>query len=281
MLLLSAAALVLANLVPLAGLLVLGWSPIAVLVLYWLESGAVGLYGIVRIVSASGEDRRNPLAGAAGRALQKLMLVPFFALHYGLFWVAHGLLVRLVAGAGDGAGLGVATGIQLLDDLSPGALGPGVLIDGVDEALTYALVALVVSHGVSLVLNWFLGGEYRRAAPSAETTAVYARVLVLQLVVLIAFVPVLLFDVEVPVVAVLVVGKTAVDLGLHVREHRRRPHAVPARHTGRHAGPTQESSSSEGSRWSPRSRRSNPTPSTGPVANSRSPADSDRDPRGR
>ncbi len=39
----AVAALIVANLVPLAGVLLFGWDVMTILVLYWIENGIVGL----------------------------------------------------------------------------------------------------------------------------------------------------------------------------------------------------------------------------------------------
>jgi hypothetical protein len=50
----SAALLLVANLIPLVGVLFFGWSLLTILVLYWLENGIVGLWNLPRILLAQG-----------------------------------------------------------------------------------------------------------------------------------------------------------------------------------------------------------------------------------
>ena len=50
----SAILLVAANLIPLAGVLLFGWSLWTILVLYWVENGIVGLWNVPRILLAQG-----------------------------------------------------------------------------------------------------------------------------------------------------------------------------------------------------------------------------------
>lgn len=50
----SAVALVLANAIPLIGVLFFGWSLWTILVIFWLENGIVGLWNIPRILMARG-----------------------------------------------------------------------------------------------------------------------------------------------------------------------------------------------------------------------------------
>jgi hypothetical protein len=50
----SAVALVIANAIPLIGVLFFGWSLLTILVLFWIENGIVGLWNIPRILLARG-----------------------------------------------------------------------------------------------------------------------------------------------------------------------------------------------------------------------------------
>ena len=50
----SAIALVIANAIPLVGVLFFGWSLITILVLYWVENGIVGFWNIPKIALARG-----------------------------------------------------------------------------------------------------------------------------------------------------------------------------------------------------------------------------------
>src|SRR4029079_18966312 len=50
----SAIALVIANAIPLIGVLFFGWSLLTILVLFWVENGIVGLWNVPRILMARG-----------------------------------------------------------------------------------------------------------------------------------------------------------------------------------------------------------------------------------
>ena len=50
----SAILLLLANLIPLVGVLFFGWSLLTILVLYWLENGIVGFWNVPKIILAKG-----------------------------------------------------------------------------------------------------------------------------------------------------------------------------------------------------------------------------------
>lgn len=58
----AAAMLVLANAVPLVGVVGFGWDLYSLLVVYWLESAAVGVAFVAKIWRADGTCRRSRLS---------------------------------------------------------------------------------------------------------------------------------------------------------------------------------------------------------------------------
>lgn len=184
----SAVGLVVANLVPLVGVLYFGWSLLGVMLLYWAENGVIGLFAVLRILTAGDE-------GAAS----KLFMGPFFLVHYGMFWVGHGAFVASVFG---GADVGAAAGAGVLP--------------------TEGVVALVLSHGASFVLNYLVGGEWRAATPGAEMFKPYGRVVLLHVVILAGGFLLETTGAGVLALALFVGLKTALDLGVHLVGHRMR-----------------------------------------------------------
>lgn len=185
----AVAALIVANLVPLVGVLLFGWDVMTILVLYWIENGIVGLFNVARMALAT--------AGAARNGWGKLSVIPFFIVHYGIFWVVHGVFVvslPLIAGA---AGAAQATA---------GYVALGAL-------------ALLASHAVSFVTNFVGRGEYRTTTLDGLFIAPYGRVVVLHLTVLLGGFAALGVGGGAALVALLVVFKTGLDLVFHLREH--------------------------------------------------------------
>src|SRR4029079_10475578 len=125
------------NLVPLIGVLAWGWGVSTILVLYWVENGIVGLLNVPKILLAQGDGPAPRAFGAStvGPA-SKAATAAFFVVHYGVFWVVHGIFVftlPLFAEARDfatsvtdfGPGFGVEIPLGL-----PGVVDPAVAIDG-------------------------------------------------------------------------------------------------------------------------------------------------------
>jgi hypothetical protein len=205
-------ALVVANLVPLLGVLFLDWSVWNILVIYWLENGIVGFINVLKMTAATGEDAGpGPAFTVNGRpatSLSKPALVPFFVIHYGIFWFVHGIFVLTLP-----VFLTLGSGTTL--ELDPGAI-------------LLAAIALAISHGLSFLWNFLRGGEYRRVTAAGLMFAPYRRLIVLHLTIIFGAMAVLFTGAPAAVVAILVGIKTLLDLGLHLAEHRdiRQPGAV-------------------------------------------------------
>ncbi len=198
-------ALVVANAIPLFGVLFLGWGVWNILVIYWLENGIVGVFNVLKMARADGSVPSAAtfmVNGQPATTLTKVALIPFFVMHYGIFWLVHGIFVLtlpafLTLGLSDGPGL----------DLDPG----GVL---------FAALALAVSHGLSYWWNFLRGGEYRRVSPATLMFAPYRRLIALHLTIIFGAIAVMFTGAPVAAVAILVAVKTVLDIGLHLAEHR-------------------------------------------------------------
>ena len=202
---LAVALLVAANLIPLAGVLFFDWDVAAVLYTYWLENGVVGLLNVPKILMASGPNTGS-IRGINGGKGGNAGVAAFFLVHYGLFWVVHGVFVVALTS-------GVFSGFDLTDPLRSVLADPGLLI---------AAAALFISHATSFWLNYVMRGEYRTVSVGSQMFAPYPRMFALHIT--IVFGGALVIGMRQPelVVALLVVVKTGIDLVLHLREHGKR-----------------------------------------------------------
>jgi len=76
------------NAIPLAGVLWFGWSVFEVLLVYWFENLAIGIFHAARLAICT---RTNASPGGWGTTA-------FFALHYGIFTLVHGVFVFVYFG---------------------------------------------------------------------------------------------------------------------------------------------------------------------------------------
>lgn len=222
--------LVAANAVPLFGVLFLGWDILTLLVLYWIESGVIGLFNILKMARAEGPSDATRGGGISFRgalgsdtSTAKGCAIPFFAFHYGLFWIVHGVFVFL---------LPLFAGLFSLFTLD-GPLGgdaPGARITGATisvEGMLLAALALTVSHALSFYLNFLGRREYQHVSVMSQMARPYGRVVVLHLTIILGAILVATLGQPIALLVLLVVLKTALDLLLHLRSHREAPHAPP------------------------------------------------------
>lgn len=198
--------LIIANLVPLYGVLVLKWDLFTLMVAYWMETGVIGFYTALRMM-------------IVGR-LAALFMVPFFIIHFGGFMAGHFLFLWTMFAAGP-----------IRDAPDPFEMARRILID---SGLWIALLAMFISHGVSFVLNFLLPRLRGSVSPwEAKTGKVqsereelgaimgtpYGRVVVMHLTILFGAALVQLFDTKAAAFILLIVLKTAVDMAAHVRKN--------------------------------------------------------------
>jgi len=194
----SAAVLVAANLVPLAGVLLWGWDAFALILLFWMENVVVGVFFILRMLLA---DPRDPALWAA-----KLFMVPFFCFHYGMFTAIHGLFVFALFG-------GKRYEVPGLQVLEPAARAAS------DLGLWLPLAVLVGSHLFSFVYNYLWRGEFQRVELRKLMTAPYQRIVVLHIAIILGGFGVAALGSPVWALVVLLAVKIGLDWKAHLKEH--------------------------------------------------------------
>jgi len=187
----SLITLIIANLVPIVGVIVAGWDAGMIVLLYWSENLIVGFYNVLKMA-------RVPVEGARAKH-KKGGLIAFFCVHYGLFCVGHGVFVVLLA------------------SFSP-MVQEGVM--RVIGQLIWPFLGLTVSHGISFVQNFIIRKEYASTTVERQMGRPYGRIVLLHVAILFAAMPTVLLGSPMPLVVLLVVGKIFVDLWLHGRSHR-------------------------------------------------------------
>lgn len=206
------AGLVLANLVPLIGVVRFGWTLHSVLVIYWLESGVIGAAYVAKIRRAEGEDDPDALpewefsrfGEAEERSIAELVgepnrtILSYFIQFYVVFWVFHGAVVLY----------GLPDEYPSMEPASP-------------RVVAVAAVGLTVSHAISYRVNYLGEQEYRHNGPVTLLSEPLHRTIVLHVAIVLAGIPIELAGSPAGAVALLVALKTYFDLEAHRREHER------------------------------------------------------------
>lgn len=187
------AAILVGNLIPVFGVLFLGWDAAQILMLYWTENIVVGLLTLPRIVAA----QRLPTGVSGGRLGNALGVAAFFVIHYGLFCLGHLTFALDLAGDFIAAQYGDR-------DVWARTFG--------DPAFLWAILAMAALQLVSQVRDWWMAGAWREASPTLEMFKPYGRIFVLHLTVLLGAWLLLVFKAPAWVVLILCLGKAALEL---------------------------------------------------------------------
>ncbi|MEW6617340.1 MAG: DUF6498-containing protein [Patescibacteria group bacterium] len=223
----SLISLILANLIPLFGVLFWGWDIFSMLVLYWIESLIIGIWNIPKMTKASGglskyipsiSDVRIRISYRISSILSRFFLIPFFTFHYGVFMLAH---------------LGFLLGFReiALRNILPTIISSGssvsytVSYSGPISAFSdihgfwIAALSLFISHGFSYVQNFIGNKECEQISPFVQMFQPYKRIVVMHITLLIgAVIFFLLGNNSVGFLIVFWALKMFLDIRAHLRE---------------------------------------------------------------
>jgi hypothetical protein len=186
-------ALVGANIVPLAGVLFLGWDLGTVMLLFWAENAVIGFYNLLKL--------------AVVAKWGFLFVGPFFLGHYGGFMAGHFMFVYylFVRGLNNAASELSATS-ELLQ---------------LAHAVWPALAMLLISHGISFRMNFVGKREFEGRTVNEQMSEPYKRIMILHVTIIFGGWIVMLLGNAVGALLFLVIIKTIVDLAAHRKEHAR------------------------------------------------------------
>ncbi len=189
----AALALILANFIPLWGVIFRGWDVANLLHLYWAENVAYGVITLLKILTNRKEGKKFT---------EKLFLSLFFTVHYGLFCYGHASFVFGSFGLGNG----------YLDS-------SGRALDYLQE--NWLLVSgFFFSHLISFFSNYHGRGEAKELDPGRVMMLPYGRIVVLHVTIVLGGMAVAAMGSPLGLILVLVIVKTLADLMLHFREHK-------------------------------------------------------------
>lgn len=175
----SAFVLILANLIPLGGVIFLNWQLTSIIFIYWTESISVGFFNILKMIMIG--THKNELAAS-------LLLIPFFVIHYGLFTAVEGLVIATIFGLPK----------------TPVAL-PATF--------------LFLSHGYSFIDNFMSKNAHENRVMKKQMFIPYKRVVAVQVFVILGGFAVLKLGTPIIALCILIIAKTAIDILFDSAEH--------------------------------------------------------------
>jgi hypothetical protein len=187
----SSIALIAANLVPIAGVLVMDWNLSDVAVLYWAETAVIGFWSVAKL--------------AVVEKWGALFTGPFFIGGFGAFMSMHFLFIYYFFVRGlEAAGPEPSVGEALLDLFDP---------------LLPALASLFISHGISFFTNYLGRQEYLHTDRKRLLSEPYSRIFLMHVTVIVGGFVTMLLRAPQPALVMLVALKIAADLRAHRKEH--------------------------------------------------------------
>ena len=223
----SVLALIAANIIPLFGVLFLGWSTFAIVVIYWSENVIIGANNVLKMIVCSPNSEAIKLSLTTKDQLEgnsklvqdmltkqvakmpgahhasKVFFIPFFIVHYGIFCSVHGMFVFSLLGDKMHFGGPFDGATEMFDRLR-------------QENLLWAVFALAASHLFSFFSNFIYGGEYQRVTVPQLMFQPYGRIVILHLAILFGAFLIMAFGSPVWMLVILMIGKTIMDIGLHL-----------------------------------------------------------------
>ena len=188
--------LILANLIPLFGVLFLGWKVFFLLALYWAENVIVGIINVGKLVAIR---KVNPEVRKPGGET-----IGFFIVHYGGFAFVHGVFVLAAFGPQGPSSEGLFNSL------------PEILA----QPLFWVAGAILFTHHFINYLDNFLGaGEYLGKTFRRQMFEPYGRVVVLHLVIIFGGFWVQKTGEPIWELVLLVALKIILDLGIHFFSH--------------------------------------------------------------
>ena len=216
----SSLILIVANLLPLGGVLWLGWEVFDILLLYWTESVVIGLINVLRMASCQTDNilaglgrytagKKIPpelLANVPAGALRaiKFFIIPFFVLHYGGFCYGH---LMAVTGFFSTAGFQGGTKASLAQVWQ--------------WDFWIAVAAIGASHLFSFFNNYIGKNEYKHTSVFLLMQRPYGRIVAMHIAIVFGAGFVMWLGSPLPILMILIVVKTTMDLKLHLKERQK------------------------------------------------------------
>jgi hypothetical protein len=226
----SILALIAANLAPLFGILFFGWDAAAIVLLYWIENLIIGAYNILMMILVKVKSQ--------SAQFKKLFIIPFFCVHFGGFCAVHGFFLMAFFKLGD------------MDAFSPQSpwLGPLVFVqllvsvvvqlwESRPPGMEWPVIGLVVSHGISFIRNYLIGGEYLTLSIGKLMSRPYRRIVLLHVAIIAGGAPIMMLGSPVPLLCILVILKIGVDIWLYTKSHKDTASEKRAEHFDQNAEP--------------------------------------------
>ncbi|MFP6672620.1 MAG: DUF6498-containing protein [Pirellulaceae bacterium] len=229
----STRVLIAVNVIPVVGVLFFNWDAFNVVFLFWLENLVIGLFTVLKMVTADPgkmsmremgglfasmipntkfsqhldrlPDEVDVSLGPVSSRASLFFLVPFFCVHYGIFMLGHGLFIVFLLGDGEAS-------------FRDGGFA-GILSSSWHHWMWVALAGLVLEHGREFLVDYLGREKNKQTAAIFQMFTPYGRIIVMHLVIIAGAFSVVSLRLPRLIAVLLVVAKTLMEL---VRKKRQR-----------------------------------------------------------
>jgi hypothetical protein len=215
--------MIIANLVPLAGILFLGWNAFAIVSLYWIETIIIGFFAILRFMFAPTEQISLK---------KKLVGVPVFSWFLGWFLSGYGVAIIFLFIIFANRNIPQAEWSVAVPDgdyYQPSWPGPlGLFELGIDtirimyhilpSKIIVPVILLAISHIYSFVDDYFIkkGQVFKNFKQIAEETGI--RIFAFHFSIMIGGFLMAIFLSNIPILVCLVIFKCCVDVKMYLTQ---------------------------------------------------------------
>lgn len=170
----SNTVLILANLVPLIGVLFLGWDGKGIIVIYILETIMIGLINALKMLTVYfiNGTKKEP-APSAGDNISGFALIPFFLFHYNFFVFVQSVLFFAFSSMWEPMGKGIEP-FNLVGQFSL----------YINQETAWALGSLLIANLTYFVNDFVLNDKYKTQTISGLMFAPYKRIFLQQFLVI-------------------------------------------------------------------------------------------------
>ena len=218
--------LITTNIIPIIGIIFYNWNPLFLLLIYWAESGIIGILNIFKMILAGSVTKDNNFSVLG--LLGSIFLSAFFTIHYGGFMAGHLIFLVLfffgvinfsntetaVSMPSDNA---FENGTEIISRFFSFGSQSGVPFIFSES---FVLICLFASHIVSLFMYFVKDKEYIEKSSIDFMAQPYSRIFVMHItIVLGAFLLAMTGWKNKTLIILWVILKIFIDLRSHSKSH--------------------------------------------------------------
>lgn len=235
--------LIIANLIPLVGVIFFGWNLFSILIAYWLENIVIGIFTVFKIMMAEGtmfdansmrifnqmktfapQTVKIALPKQEVSILSRIATTLFFIVHFGIFTIGHGIFIFALASNFYTSGIQQSFSFSVTSSSSLGLLNS---IPVTFWSTLIIVLSLFVSHGISFFTNFIGQQEYKNISPDKAMNSPYGRVAVMHIVVIAVTIVFGKWGFNTFSVVIIILLKGGLDCLFHIRQHLKKNGSDP------------------------------------------------------